>query len=306
MKLYDAHLHFFSRAFLAALARQAGADGPESIGVAIQRAATRGGFEVPHQDPIEHLARWLTELDRHGVDRAVAIASLPEEAEAVHAACSDAVDRLIPAVVVNPVAPDGPGFAKKALGEMGFRALLLFPALHHFELVGESCAAVLAQARTLKAAVIVQCGLLEIRVRDAFGLPRVADPRFANPLDLIAAANRFPEIPFVIPHFGAGFFRETLIAARQCRNIHVDTSGSNGWIDVYPGELTLKRVFQQALGVLGPERILFGTDSTTFPRGWRADLYREHSALLEDLDVSIPDRDLIFGGNLARLLSLKP
>jgi hypothetical protein len=129
---------------------------------------------------------------------------------------------------------------------------------------------------------------------------------FASPLDVIPAANRFPQIPFVIPHFGAGLFREALLAGAQCSNVFLDTSGSNGWIRTQPEGLDLERVFARALSVFGAGRLLFGTDSTTFPRGWRSDVYQTQAAALERLELPIEDRHRIFGENLARILDLRP
>ena len=76
----------------------------------------------------------------------------------------------------------------------------------------------------------------------------------------------------IVPHFGAGFFREALMAADQCPTIHLDTSSSNSWMKFHPG-LTLEAVFRQALAVAGAERLLFGTDSSFFPRGWQQPIY---------------------------------
>jgi predicted TIM-barrel fold metal-dependent hydrolase len=75
---------------------------------------------------------------------------------------------------------------------------------------------------------------------------------------------------------------------------------------VEPGSANLEDVFRRTLDVFGPERILFGTDSTTFPRGFRADIYRAQSAALERIGVTTGARNLIFGENLARILQLRP
>ena len=56
------------------------------------------------------------------------------------------------------------------------------------------------------------------------------------------------------------------MAADACPNIYLDTSSSNGWTRYTPG-LTLLDVFKTALAAVGPSRLVFGTDSSFFPRG---------------------------------------
>jgi len=90
----------------------------------------------------------------------------------------------------------------------------------------------------------------------------------------------------------------------QCANVYVDTSSSNAWVKTMPNPLSLADVFRAALRVLGPERILFGTDSTFLPRGWRRDIFDGQVQILKALEVPTQEARLIFGGNLARLLRL--
>ena len=73
-----------------------------------------------------------------------------------------------------------------------------------------------------------------------------------------------------MPHFGAGYFREALMLADLCSNVYLDTSSTNSWMRYQAAHLTLRTVFRHALDVAGPERLLFGTDSSFFPRGWNA------------------------------------
>jgi predicted TIM-barrel fold metal-dependent hydrolase len=107
-------------------------------------------------------------------------------------------------------------------------------------------------------------------------------------------------VPIVIPHFGAGFFREALMLADLCPNVLFDTSSSNGWIK-YHHALTLGAVFQQALAVAGPDRLMFGSDSSFFPRGWVADVFRQQTLALDHIGADASVRDKIFGGNFDRL-----
>ncbi|MBI2265001.1 MAG: hypothetical protein HYU64_07495 [Armatimonadetes bacterium] len=90
-----------------------------------------------------------------------------------------------------------------------------------------------------------------------------------------------------------------------CKNVLVDTSSSNSWITFTPGLKDLAEVFAKTLQVFGACRILFGTDSTYFPRGWRKDVFDSQLLCLKKLLTPGNDIGLIFGENLARLHSLK-
>ncbi|MEZ4654592.1 MAG: amidohydrolase family protein [Candidatus Eisenbacteria bacterium] len=71
---------------------------------------------------------------------------------------------------------------------------------------------------------------------------------------------------YVIPHFGAGFFREALMVASQCDNVfgHLQLQR----LEESPSENpSLAEVFARALDVVGSERILFGTDAPSTFRG---------------------------------------
>lgn len=141
--------------------------------------------------------------------------------------------------------------------------------------------------------MFVHCGVLSIGARKKLGLPNSFDSRLAQPLDLQPLSRAFPTVPIIIPHFGAGFFREALMLADICTNIFFDTSSSNGWMRYHSG-LTLEAVFKQALAVVGPERLMFGSDSSFFPRGWVKDIFEQQSAALEAAGASAPVKDQVF------------
>src|SRR2546430_1521064 len=122
-----------------------------------------------------------------------------------------------------------------------------------------------------------------------------------EPLALAMVALCFQKVPVIIADCGAGFLREALMAADQCPTIHLDSSSSNSWTKFHPG-LALEEVFWQALTVAGADRILFGTDSSYFPRGWQRDIYESQQRTLEKLGVGAADQEKIFGGNFDRLL----
>jgi predicted TIM-barrel fold metal-dependent hydrolase len=106
-------------------------------------------------------------------------------------------------------------------------------------------------------------------------------------------------------HFGAGFFREALMLADLCPNVYLDTSSSNSWMKYESSPMDLTRVFERALAVVGYDRLLFGSDSSFFPRGWQAALFDSQSAALALAGASAEQAHAIFGGNLRRLLGLE-
>jgi len=299
----DFHSHFFSASFFRALAEKSPL--PGTVETRLAQVAARAGLELPPDDDTAHLARWMAELDRHAVEHLCTFASAPEEIPAVCAAAERSGGRISAFALVDPRA-EGAAARVRALLEAGrVRGALVFPALHHFD-VGRAEARPLLQALSDHRAVLfVHCGMLVVKLRDLLGLPRTQDLAYASPLSLIPAANAFPAVRFVIPHFGAGFFRETLIAGAQCQNILVDTSSSNSWMSMHVPKLDLAAVFEATLAVFGPDRILFGTDSGTFPAGWRADRMKEQRAALVAIKTGPGEREKIFGGNARAILGLR-
>jgi uncharacterized protein len=296
--LNDVHCHFFSSPFLELLSR-AMPDLPESGRAAV--VASRLGWSDPGSP--EALSRaWVNELDRHDVARAALIASIPGDEESVAEAVRLYPQRFVGFFMLNPAAPDTADRLERAFTEHRMRCVCLFPAMHRYRLDESSVTMVFEAAAKHRAAVFVHCGVLTVGVRTKLGLPASFDLRLGDPLAVAVMAAAYQQVPVIIPHFGAGMFREALIAADQCPNIHLDTSSSNSWMKYHPG-LTLDAVFRQALAVTGPQRLIFGTDSSFFPRGWQKGVHDAQLAALDANRVAPEDRAAILGGNFDRLFS---
>lgn len=300
--LADAHCHFFSGNFFRTLGVEAtqaaaGGDPAESLPKFL-------GWEAPGAD--EQLAdRWRTELDRHRVDHVMLIASVPGDEASVAAAVQRHPDRIVGAFMFNPAAHGVESRLERAFGELGLRTACLFPAMHRVSVDDSGSVLVFEAAERHAGAVFVHCGLLSLGVRKKLGLPSPFDLRLGDPLAAAAMAVRYPSVPVIIPHFGAGLFREALMAAHAAPNIFLDTSSSNDWLRLYGG-LTLRDVFARALDFLGPERLVFGTDSSFFPRGWQHGVRDIQRAILEDLGIAPAAQALVFGGNFARVFGIRP
>jgi len=297
--LNDAHCHFFSTQFFAALARGLKDADPTIPEV---RALDRLGWEAPGT-PEQLADRWVAEFDRHGVSRAATIASLPEDTESVAIAVRRHPTRFVGFFMVDPTQPEAHVAARIAIERDGFRAICLFLAMHRYSIQDDRVRKLFEVAAARSGTIVfVHCGVLSVGVRKKLGLPSLFDIRFGNPLDLHAVALAHPAVPIIIPHFGAGLFREALMVADLCPNILLDTSSSNSWIKYAPG-LTLEAVFKQTLAVLGTDRLLFGSDSSFFPRGWVKDVYEQQSAALDALHVGADVKAHIFGGNFDRVFT---
>ncbi len=140
-----------------------------------------------------------------------------------------------------------------------------------------------------RKAVFVHCGVLSVGVRKKLGLESLYDMRFSNPDRSARHRHALSTVPIIVPHFGAGYFREALMLADLCPNVYLDTSSSNQWTKYQESHLDLRQVFRRALDVAGPKRLLFGTDSSFFPRGWHSQIFEEQARALYELNVSEED-----------------
>ena len=255
----------------------------------------RLGWDPP--GPAATLAdRWVEELDQHGITRAAIMASVPGDEASVSTAVRRHPDRFVGMTMVDPTTPGTLTRVKRTLDTDGLRCVCLFPAMHGYQLSHEAVEPVFTIAEEANAAVFVHCGMLTVGVRRKLGIPTRVDLRAGDPLAVAALASRHPNLPVVIPHFGAGLLRETLMAADLCPNIYLDTSSSNNWIKYLPG-LKLLDVYRQAIETLGPERLLFGTDSSFFPRGWQRTIFETQLLILDELRIDPPGQKAILADN---------
>jgi hypothetical protein len=299
----DAHVHFFSHWFFASLAEQKG--------VPADQLAPLLNWQLPAEDPRQLADVWAHELDKYGVAKASLISSVPGDGESVIAAVRRHPERFYGYMMVNPAAATSSvAQVSAALASGHIQALCFFPAMHRYSMHDDRVTALLellaarqSQAPQPGSAVFVHCGVLSVGVRKVLGLPSLFDMRYSNPIDLHGVALRFPQLRFVVPHFGAGYLREALMLCDLCPNVHLDTSSSNSWMRYEEAHLDLRIVFRRALDVAGPRRLLFGTDSSFFPRGWNAPVFDTQSKALYEIGVTEEVARLIFHDNLVRLFS---
>lgn len=108
----------------------------------------------------------------------------------------------------------------------------------------------------------------------------------ATPALIAELAKDFPNVPFIIAHFGMyGYHLEALAVAKRLENIYLDTSF------LYP-----PAVIKMAVKNIGKERVLMGTDHPVVPFGLEIDKIMKYSSL-EDDEIAA-----VLGENIKRLL----
>ena len=291
----DAHVHFFSHNFFSLLTAQ-------KAGLTTTGAIEALGWRMPPEEPAELAREWIEELNRHGVSRAAMIASLPGDERSVQRAVAAYPERIRGYAMVNPCASDSLERTEASLAAGNLHGICFFPAMHRYEMNDSRAQALVGAAAAHPGTVVfVHSGVLSVGVRKRLGLPSLFDMRYSNPIHLHSTALAFPQVRFIVPHFGAGYLREALMLCDLCQNVFLDTSSSNRWM-AYEG-LDMRTVFRRALDIAGPERLVFGTDSSFFPRGWQSGTFDEQATALAEIGIGSAAAHSIFAGNFDRIFS---
>jgi len=300
-RISDAHLHFFTRAVLSFYAEQSVEFGhlQDPAGPVSERL----GISLPPKEPEDLAALWADKLDYHHVSTAWLFGSVPGEQHSIARAVRAFPHKFVGFQMINPRDPNIDAVISD-IASSGLRGILLFPEIHQFFPDDSACLATYESARKHRLIVFVHLGPLRIVIQEKLGIPTAANKEFGKSQRLGEVLSKFPEVPFIVPHFGCGQLDGLLDRARETRNLYLDTSSSNAWIQNAPEYLNLETVFGKMLEekALGADRLLFGTDSTVFPRGWRKEIYDVQRTILDRLQVTSQERQLIFSDNLERLV----
>ncbi|MFC4778676.1 amidohydrolase family protein [Paenibacillus sp. GCM10023252] len=123
---------------------------------------------------------------------------------------------------------------RRCVEELGFVGVKIHTFAHAVHPGGRDGTKVMELARKLNIPVMVHTGA---------GIP------FANPSNLIAVAERFPDVNIVIAHCGMMVMAgETILAMQRCPNLYADITWTGGFL------------IRHWVHELGANRFLFGTD----------------------------------------------
>jgi uncharacterized protein len=181
--------------------------------------------------------------------------------------------RLFGCVLVHPLVAESLVLARRALERPGFRAVKIWPGADY-------------QPTPDRLAAVMQL------CRD-FGVPLrvhgdIDDPR-SSPLALVALAAAYPDVPVILAHMPGEYTLDglaTVAAGRLAPNLFFDTS------------TCASSMIGRAIEELGPERIIWGSDSPW----WDIEIELTKIRLL---GLSREASDLVTGGNAQRLFGLE-
>jgi len=241
----------------------------------------------------DQAGNWLKAMDENGIDRAVFF-PISERPEQVMEFVNISPKRLLGYMYINyPLEPDAPERLRRAVKEQSLVGLKMYPPTQLFHAYDKRLFPLYEEAQSLGIPITFHFGITHAPV---------ADFHYANPLDLRLPLTLFPDLNFIVAHFGAGFFRELCLLSYHAENLYADTSGTNNWRDFTPERLSLKDVFKTTLDLLTPDRVIYGSDTVLRSEsGYRTSIKKEQEQIADSLGLSAEETDKIFGGNAMRL-----
>ncbi|MET3580021.1 putative TIM-barrel fold metal-dependent hydrolase [Mesorhizobium robiniae] len=218
-------------------------------------------------------AELVAKIDAVGVDKAVMFPFVEGNFsnEPIKEAFDQFPDRLIPFCAVNPWQPDAADEVRRCVVDWGFKGLKLHPTINGFHLSDPNLVDPL------------------FRVAEELGIPIIvhgASDLYNSPPEFALMAARFPAVQLLMAHMGFFWSVDQAISfARQYPNLYLETSRA----PIFE--------IQTAVRELGPDKVIWGTDSPFVDYEWE----------FKKMERATADHDgyaKIVGGNIARLLNL--
>jgi predicted TIM-barrel fold metal-dependent hydrolase len=291
----DAHAHYFNVNTMQNWLKRGRT--MESFANRTKSRTDMTSIELPDEN-WDTAQKWVDELDKYGIET-MGVMVGPEAYNEFKETMQRFPGRFIGYANINPLDTDAADKVEQAARD-GFKGIKLYPSSwRDLKVYDEPCYPVYDACKRNDMLVFLHFGIT---------IGGQADLRNGNPIDIQVPSRDYPELNFIIAHFGAGWFREVLLMQYQTDNVYMDSSGSNSWMRYLPYDLDLKMIFRKAIQAGGSKKVLFGTDSTFFPRGWRINVLEAQVNACRELkaDGIIKAEDIanIFHDNIKHLASL--
>ncbi len=289
MKIIDSHVHFILNA-------QIRNTQDPWIKAEQEKWRIAWGFQEPEEITDFHkLAKlWIEETKKHNLEKVVFVtASGNEQMIELVKLCPEKFVGYAHHNIENQNAAE---LLEKAL-EQGLRGYKILGTLVKTPLNDPKFYPVWEVANKYEIPVLIHFGIVGAAGGIAFGVN-------INPLVIHDVAKNFKRIKFIIPHFGCGYLFETLNLCWACPNVYVDTSGSNQWMRWMPYDVNLETLFRKFKETIGSQRIIFGTDSSWFPRGFVKAYLDEQLKAMVYVGYRQQEIDDVLYGNISKILNL--
>ena len=289
LPVIDAHAHYFGINTMKSWAQRGRT--MESFASRTKTRTDMTSIDLP-DETWDIGQKWVDELDKYRIET-MGVMVGPEAYDEFKETLRRFPGRFIGWANINPAEEDAAKKVDQAARD-GFKGIKLYPSSwKDLKVYDEPCYPVYEACKRNNMLVFLHFGIT---------IGGQADLRNGNPIDIQVPSRDYPELSFIIAHFGAGWFREMLLMQYQTDNVYMDSSGSNSWMKYLPYDLDLKMIFRKAIQAGGSHKVLFGTDSTFFPRGWRYNILEAQVTACRKLvaDGVIKDEDIqkIFHDNI--------
>ena len=173
------------------------------------------GLGLPECDTIEETCQlWLDDLDAKGVEKAVFVTAggLAQSNENMARIVQFAPDRFIGYAHHNPFAPDAAEKLEYAISQQGLRGIKILGPAQDRPLDGKSLYPLWQVAEKHQVPVLFHFGIM-----GAAG--GIMDHVNMSPKIIQNVAKAFPDVIFIVPHYGCSKVEDTLFLCWVCPNI---------------------------------------------------------------------------------------
>jgi predicted TIM-barrel fold metal-dependent hydrolase len=205
-------------------------------------------------------------------------------------------DRIIPFVHLDPRRPGAADFVRKCVEEGGARGLKLHPSSGF-------------NPSDIDTLLLIEAiADFDIPVLTHTGPPiPPTSSRYCAPVYLDEMLLRFPEVNVIAAHMAPGHSEELFVLGWQRPNLYTDLSA---WqVRSMTDFAHFARTVRSALDLMGPEKVMFGTDSPWFwsmmsEKDWVQAVRDLPGRSPEDINFSPEEINRILGLNAMEILKL--
>lgn len=233
-------------------------------------------------------------------DPAVMAAATNFDDDAVAAYCSEYPDRLIGLGSIHPDRYQPHRKVRRAIEELGLKGIKLYPHSGFYP-NDARLTPVYAMCEELGVPVVIHTGVKAVRWQSF---------KYNRPIYADDVATNFPNLKLVLCHGGFPWVDEFLAVAQGNPNVWVDISFLDYVERAFHKEGLAEQVIRSLAAVVGPERMLWGSEGPymtlpLFGSHGPENYARSQDFLVRRFDFfSETDKAAVLGGNAARLLGL--